>query len=210
MRHRRRVQLALERVRHRLAKLIGAEKSRDGVTAKRRRKYRQLRARHGDHDRRTRRALRRFRASRDLSVQIDETEAVLRKRADDKIRFLRQHPPPVDPDGDGLIHVDGVLVSKAIGLEVLRIRGFGVWKGVAVSGFRTPEHSEAICFAKCGRPVCQGTCAGRGSRHAKKGGRDGAIDLTDYLTFAAECRRRGSWLENHLPNDLVHFSDIGN
>ena len=43
-----------------------------------------------------------------------------------------------------------------------------------------------------------------------KGGRNGAVDLTDFVTFAAECRRLGSWLENALPADLVHFSDLGN
>lgn len=210
MTHHEKVARQLERIRHRLARLAGAEKSRDGVTAKRRRLYRQARSRYGDRDRRTLRALRRYRASRALSVKIDQTEAVLEKRAKQKLHFLHTHPAPLDPDGDGLIVIDSVPVSEGVGREVLRIRKAGRWKGRVVSGYRTPEHSEQLCLAMCGAPQCPGRCAGRATRHARKGGRDGAVDVSDFLTFAAEARRLGSWLENHLPLDLVHFSDIGN
>jgi hypothetical protein len=210
MRRRDRIRRELERVRHRIAKLVRAEKNRDAVTAKRKRKYREARDRYGDDDARTRHALRRFRASRDLSDKIDQAQAVLRRRAHRKLKFLHEHPPPLDPDGDGLIQIDGVQVSEGVGREVLRIRKAGRWHGIVVSGFRTPEHSENICRGMCGAPQCPGRCAGRATRHAKKGGRDGAVDVTDFITFAAECRRLGSWLENHLPKDLVHFSDIGN
>lgn len=210
VKHRRAVQRALERIRHRLARLAGAEKSRDGVTARRKRKYRALRDRLGDDHPRTRRALKRFRDSRDLSERIDETQAVLRRRAHEKLDFLHRHSPPLDPDGDGLIQIDGRHVSEGVGREVLRVRKGGRWHGIVVSGFRTPEYSEGICIDMCGAPTCPGRCAGRGTRHAKKGGRDGAVDVSDFITFAAECRRLGSWLENHLPRDLVHFSDIGN
>src|SRR4029079_11806521 len=102
-RHRRSVKRALERARHRLARLIGAEKNRDAVTAKRKRKYRQARDRYGDRDVRTRRALRRYRLSRELGQKIDEAEAVIRQRAENKVKWLREHPlPPGDYDHDGL------------------------------------------------------------------------------------------------------------
>lgn len=210
MSHRDKVARALERVRQRIAKLVRAERNRDAVTARRKREYVRLRGLHGDQDGRTLRALRRFRASRDLSVQIDETQAVLRKRAHAKVAFLAAHPADLDPDGDDLIEIDGKQVAEGVGMEVLRIRKAGRWHGVVVSGYRTPEFSESLCFKMCGAPTCSGKCAGRGTRHATKGGREGAVDLSDFITFAAECRRLGSWLENNLPVDLVHFSDLGN
>lgn len=210
MTHRERVRVQLERLRHRIAKLIRAEKNRDAVTATRKRIYQERRDKLGDDDPSTKRALKRYRASRALSVKIDETEAVLRKRAHKKVAFLAAHPPELDPDGDDLIEIDGKQVAEGVGREVLRIRKAGRWHGVVVSGYRTPEHSEQLCINMCGAPQCPGMCAGRATRHATKGGREGAVDLTDFITFAAECRRLGSWLENHLPRDLVHFSDIGN
>jgi hypothetical protein len=122
---------------------------------------------------------------------------------------LREHPPPLDPDGDDLIWIDGTQVAEGVGREVLRIRSAGRWQGRVVSGYRTPVYSERLCFDMCGAPRCPGRCAGRDSNHARKGGRSGAVDVTDYFTFAAECRRLSSWLTNALPNDRAHFSDSG-
>lgn len=207
---RQRVQRRLARIRHRIARLVRWEKRRDAITKERKAEYLFLRKRHGDDDPRTREALKRYRKSRHLSLKIDVSERVLRKRAEQKVEWLRKHPPPRDPDGDGLIIVDGRQVSKAVGLEVERIRRGGRWKGVVVSGYRTPEHSRDLCRAMCGADSCPGRCAGVGSRHTKKGGRDGAVDVSDFWTFRAECVRLGSWLENHLPVDPVHFSDVGN
>jgi len=136
------------------------------------------------------------------------------KRAEKKQRKLRKALRSklnqiVDTNGDGLITVDGKPVSAEVGREVLRIREGDRWKGVIVSGYRTPEYSEHLCYLMCGRPRCPGRCAGRSSNHTLKGGRNGAVDVSDYLTFAAECRRLNSWLTNNLPSDLVHFSDSG-
>jgi hypothetical protein len=153
--------------------------------------------------------LHKFRTSRALGWKIDHDQAVLHRRAERKLQWLRKHPPSVDPDHDGLMTVDGKLISVGVGQEVLRIRKGGRWKGYVVSGYRTPAYSEQLCYGMCGHPSCPGTCAGRNTNHARKGGRNGAVDLTDYYTFAAECRRLGSWLENHLSRDLVHFSDSG-
>ena len=200
----------LERIRHRIARLVRWEKRRDRITKERRAEYLRLRDKLPDNDERVLVALRRFRRSRRLSQKIDLTERVLRKRAHNKVEWLQKHPPPLDPDGDGLISIDGRQVAKAVGAEVLRIRKAGRWHGSVVSGYRTPAHSIALCEAMCGAPSCPGRCAGAASRHAKKGGRDGAVDVSDFWTFRAECVRLGSWLENHLPIDPVHFSDIGN
>jgi len=207
---RQRVRRRLERIRHRLHRLIVWEKRRDRITKERRAEYLRLRKQYPDNDPRVLKALKRFRRSRRLSQKIDQTEKVLRRRAENKREWLQKHPPPLDPDGDGLIVIDGRQVAKGVGAEVLRIRKAGRWKGGVVSGYRTPAHSIALCEAMCGHPSCPGRCAGAASRHAKKGGRDGAVDVSDFWTFRSECARLGSWLENHLPLDPVHFSDIGN
>jgi hypothetical protein len=206
---RARAQRSLTRIRTRLARLNKAENKRDKITAERRAVY--LKAKEKDPDSAaTKAALKRYRDSLRLSHKIDETEKVLRKRAENKVKWLRDNPPISDPDNDGLITVDGKQVATQLGQEVLKIRKAGRWKGQVVSGYRTPEYSEQLCRNMCGKPSCPGLCAGRSTRHATKGGRNGAVDVSDYYTFAAECRRLGSWLENHLPRDLVHFSDIGN
>ena len=82
---------------------------------------------------------------------------MLRERARQKVEWLEQHPPPLDADGDGLITIDGKQVAAGVGGEVLRIRAAGRWKGTVVSGYRTPEHSQALCFAMCGRPSVSGS-----------------------------------------------------
>lgn len=210
MTHRQRVKRQYKKLKRRLERLFKAEKNRDQITAKRKKIYLRRRKFLGDRNPQTKRALRSYRESLRLSRKVDATEETLRKRAEKKLEFLHDNPPGPDPDGDGLMRVDGVLVSVGIGKEVLRIRKKGVWKGHLVSGFRTPAHSTSLCMAMCGAPQCPGKCAGAASRHAQKGGRNGAVDLTDFITFARECVRNDSWLENHLPRDLVHFSDIGN
>ncbi|HEY5708594.1 MAG TPA: hypothetical protein VIS51_04300 [Solirubrobacterales bacterium] len=207
--HRKGVKRRLAEIQKRLRHLFSAERRRDAVTKRRRKKYLAARKQLGERDPRTLIALRNYRASAKLSRKIDETEEILRKRAEKKIAWLKDHPPKLDADGDGLIQIDGKQVATAVGKEVLRIRAGGRWKGFVVSGYRTPEHSEQLCMNMCGAPRCPGLCAGRSTNHARKGGRNGAVDLTDFLTFAAECNRLDSWLENHLPRDLVHFSDVG-
>lgn len=206
---RTKVQARLRAIQRRLKGLYGAERHRKERTRYWKAEYeRELKA-HGEKDPRTERALTQFRHSRRLGWRIDKTERVLRKRARQKIRWLKKHPPPLDADGDGLITIDNRPIAKAVGEEVLRIRRAGRWHGYVVSGYRTPEYSEQLCYGICGRPSCPGLCAGRSTNHARKGGRNGAVDVSDYLTFAYEARRLGSWLENHLSRDLVHFSDSG-
>lgn len=207
------VQKRLRQIRDRLAKLTRAERYRHGRSLYWKARYRSsLRSRGEDHEQ-TRWLLHKFRTSRALGWKIDHAQAVLHRRAEAKLKWLRKHPAPLDPDGDGLILIDGKQVAKGVGFELLRIRGEGRWKGYVVSGFRTPEYSESLCINMCNAPSCPGLCAGRKTNHARKppewGPRAGAVDLTDYLTFASECRRLDSWLTNHLPRDLVHFSESG-
>lgn len=206
---REKVQKVLANVRKRLRALRRAEQFRLGRTRYWKTLYQRRLKKLGAKNERTRYALHKYRTSRALGWKVNKTQAVLHRRAENKIKWLRKHPPPVDPDGDGLIWIDNKQLSKELGLEVLRIRAAGRWGGYVVSGYRTPAYSQQLCYGICGASRCPGLCAGTSSNHTQKGGRSGAVDLTDYYTFAAECRRMGSWLENHLPRDLVHFSDSG-
>lgn len=84
------------------------------------------------------------------------------------------------------------------------------WRGVVNSGWRDPAYSESLCRAMCGAPSCPGRCAGRASNHSGSTYPNGAVDLTDYYTFAAVQRRIGSPLHNSLGSqDPVHFSNSG-
>lgn len=86
------------------------------------------------------------------------------------------------------------------------------WRGQLVSGWRSPEHSEKLCYDMCGKPTCPGRCAGRYSRHSQKRQPNGAIDVSDYIKFAeviAHCPYNPR-IFNALPRDRVHFSSTGN
>jgi hypothetical protein len=86
------------------------------------------------------------------------------------------------------------------------------WKGGLISGFRSPAHSERICFQKCGQPTCPGNCGGRSSNHSQHVKPRGAIDVSDYVTFAR--LMRGCPLTPRIFNalgaaDPNHFSSSG-
>ena len=87
------------------------------------------------------------------------------------------------------------------------------WGGTVVSGVRTPEYSEQLCYAMCGAPSCAGRCAGRASNHNMEPGQGypaGALDVSDYAAFEAIQKRIGSPLKNELDaRDPVHFSVSG-
>lgn len=109
----------------------------------------------------------------------------------------------------GVVLLDGHYVAEWIAKEVLRIREAGRWKGVIASGWRDPVYSEGLCYNMCGAPSCSGRCAGRSSNHSGIYKPAGAVDVTQYDVFRAECKRLNSPLHNALPNDLVHFSMSG-
>lgn len=120
----------------------------------------------------------------------------------------------------GLVRYDGKMVPKWIVAQLTWAREVGYngkrWDGSVVSGTRTPAFSESLCFNMCGEPRCPGRCAGRSSNHNSDGTiGTGAVDLTDYLTFAElmphcpDAVTGGHRLRNDLPNDRVHFSESG-
>lgn len=130
--------------------------------------------------------------------------------------LIKHHKEANKPKGTGFTEIDGRQVANWIAAIVLKVRKAGRWKGVIVSGFRTPEYSRSLCYAMCGAPQCSGRCAGTASNHAcppsfKGAPGEGAIDVSDYYTFRSELQRLGYWgqLCNNLPSDPVHFSRSG-
>lgn len=86
------------------------------------------------------------------------------------------------------------------------------WVGTVVSGVRTPEYSQQLCYNMCGAPTCPGKCAGLTSNHnmlPTQGYPYGAIDVSDYDNFERIQFEIGSPLKNDLPVDPVHFSVSG-
>lgn len=126
-------------------------------------------------------------------------------------RILKELNNP--PRGDGIVTFDGKPCAAEIAFWLGKARENG-WGGVLVSGVRSPEHSEDLCFGMCGAPSCPGTCAGKSSNHCcppsfkcKKG--EGAADCSDYINLAIILRRIGAPIFNDLPADRVHFSFSG-
>lgn len=127
-----------------------------------------------------------------------------------RMRHELNHPPT----HEGVVTFDGHPCAGWIADCLQKARDHG-WGGVLVSGFRTPEYSESLCFAMCGAPSCPGRCAGRATNHAcpssytcKK--YEGAADVSDYIRFGQVCRELGLPLQNALPStDPVHYSNSG-
>lgn len=131
--------------------------------------------------------------------------------------WLKHHTDPKPKPKGYFLIIDGKQVPKWIGNIVLDVRKAGKWSGVIVSGYRSPEYSEQLCYAMCGAPSCPGRCAGRSSNHCcppsfTGKAPEGAIDVSDYYTFASELVRLGhsDKLKNALgAADPVHFSRSG-
>jgi len=115
---------------------------------------------------------------------------------------------PYDPHGGGVVTFDGKPCVEWIAYWLLKARQHG-WKGILVSGYRSPEYSESLCIRMCGHTSCPGTCAGRSSNHTRTGYLGGAADVTDYLNCERIMHEIGSPLKNNLPYDLVHLSASG-
>ena len=80
------------------------------------------------------------------------------------------------------------------------------------SGYRSAAYQCEVCRNVCGNcGGCPGTCAAPGtSNHGRSDYPGGAVDVSDYYTFAAVQRRIGSPLHNSLgARDPVHFSFTG-
>lgn len=88
----------------------------------------------------------------------------------------------------------------------------GRWHGTLNSGWRDPVYSEHLCYQMCGAPSCPGRCAGRASNHVGSTPGTGAIDVSDYVTFARIMRNApyNPKIFNALgAQDPVHFSPSG-
>ncbi len=147
-----------------------------------------------------------------LVRETAKTDAMRRRTQDrepmaKKLRSLHKHPAKA-PAARGVGTFEGVPVAGWMVKFLNKSRAKG-WQGVVVSGFRSPEHSEKVCFDMCGQPTCPGRCAGRTSNHAGLIHPAGAIDITETERFAAIQAKIGSPLRNDLPNDPVHFSVSG-
>jgi hypothetical protein len=122
-----------------------------------------------------------------------------------------------DETGPGTVTFDGKAVAKWIAAHLQAARSSGVWNGYLISGFRTPEYSESLCYAMCGAPTCPGMCGGRNSNHACPPTAtcqefEGAVDLSDSAGFQRYCRAHGNPLHGNgemLPGDTPHFSASG-
>ncbi len=133
--------------------------------------------------------------------------ASLRRHIKKKIDWLEKHKP-VAPETKLIAYFDGKPVSAWIVPWLQKSRDHG-WNGVLVSGYRTPEYSQSLCYAICGAPRCPGRCAGLTSNHTHLGPGAGAVDVTDYSNFGDIQRQIGSPLRNNLPSDPVHYSGSG-
>ena len=109
-------------------------------------------------------------------------------------------------DGGQLYWFDGRPVRASIYPHLVWARKNG-WRGVVTSGYRTPQYSQSLCVAMCGRPSCPGRCAGMSSNHVRT-----AVDLTDYGTFGRLMKSSPYTprIYNALgARDPVHFSPNG-
>lgn len=142
-------------------------------------------------------------------------------REDDlkKLREQHKHPKPTPiPGAHYRTWLDGHEVPVWIAEILIAARNAGVWKGVVISGVRSPAYSEELCLNMCGAPTCSGRCAGRASNHAMPPTGtgepfEGAVDVTDYVGLRTYCREHNEPLRGGgevLPADLPHFSHEGN
>lgn len=130
-----------------------------------------------------------------------------RKRANALARIARHNRNVLGKKG--LVWVNGKQTPAWIAEELKKARSYG-WRGVVVSGYRTPAYSEQLCYRICGRPRCPGLCAGRSSNHSQGFNYpQGAVDVTSYIHLQQICRQHNLRIHNALPRDLVHFSHSG-
>jgi hypothetical protein len=111
----------------------------------------------------------------------------------------------------GVSRFDGRPVATWLRRYLVWAREHG-WRGQLISGWRSPEHSEQLCFEICGRPICPGRCAGRASNHSKKQKPGGAVDVSDFARFGELIERapfRPRIFNALAPADPSHFSSTG-
>lgn len=153
---------------------------------------------------------RRHEAKPHSSERKDAAEEV-RRRREVKDRLLEKIKDRRKPPTRGIRTVDGKPVAAWIAYYVLKARQEGLWDGYVVSGYRSPEYSESICYEMCGAPTCSGRCAGRFSEHSQNIKPRGAVDvdLAHRDEFARAMVKLRAPLKNLLPADPNHFSNSG-
>lgn len=149
------------------------------------------------HQERVRKALR---VQKHLRAKCKHLAKRLKKKKSDK--------NDLNPKGGEIVSFDGKACVEWIAYWLQKSRDHG-WDGYLVSGYRTPEYSQQLCYQICGAPSCPGRCAGTSSNHCKKGYLQGAVDVSDYTNFERIQFAIGSPLRNDLPIDPVHFSATG-
>jgi len=173
---------------------------RDRLKQARKRLWELIRKRHEAHvgGRRRKKLARQVRKQRGVKDRLYK-----------KLQFLieeRDSDPP-----DGIVQFDGKPCAAWIARDLQEIRDRG-WDGYLLSGYRTPEYSESLCYAICGAPSCPGRCAGRASEHSQYIEPRGAADLDPaHIGQALSLLRAiGSPLHNAIgPTDPNHVSASG-
>lgn len=137
----------------------------------------------------------------------DQRQNLRQHRREERQRIRRIRRQQQNDDPNGLEYFDGKPVAAWYKPILVEKRNNGSWSGYLLSGYRTPEYSEQLCYQICGQPFCPGRCAGRSSKHSQLGYHEGAIDTTDPYRLRASTN---GVLKNFLPNDPNHSSYQGN
>jgi peptidoglycan hydrolase-like protein with peptidoglycan-binding domain len=152
-----------------------------------------------------------------------ERSEEMKKRSEDRLKHFKRireehKKPPEDADGVSKWG-DKMVASWMVGARQgpdgsttnwLQKSVDHGWGGGLFSGWRSPAHSEELCFTLCDAPMCSGTCAGRSSNHSQTGAPSwGAIDVEETASFGRIQAQIGSPLKNALPDDPNHYSFTG-
>ena len=151
----------------------------------------------------------------DVVEHLSKKKHALQREIDDLVEHRKefkeeQHEDKSDYDkgGTGIVTFDGKPCVEDLAYWLAKAREAG-WNGVLVSGYRTPEYSQQLCYQICGAPSCPGRCAGTSSNHTKREYPGPAADVSDYTNCENVLKRIGSPYWNNLPIDPVHMSRSG-
>ena len=141
---------------------------------------------------------------------VDEAQAMVSRRNRQIVSKQRANQKAA-AKATGVTKYDGVPVAAWMVPYLQWARANG-WKGRLVSGWRDPQYSRSLCMRMCGAPSCPGRCAGTSSNHVGSAKPNGAVDVSDYVTFErvmARCPYRPQLVNRLDARDPVHFSVSG-
>lgn len=139
-----------------------------------------------------------------LAVKNGKKRRARRRRAVRRLKVTAFLKP-------GVGTFDGRPVAKCA-IPILNWCRANGWRGVLVSGWRSPIYSEGLCLRMCGRPSCPGRCAGRSTNHSGSSPARFAMDVSFYDEFrnvVARCPIRPKVHNSLGARDPVHFSPSG-